>query len=428
MRPKKPRNQPDPEERNEAGDLGQPSEKRKKRIESRDITGLKYFDQLTPLLERLHDVGTARDKAGNRELFMDQYCMLVLLFLFNPIVDSLRGIQQASELKKVQTKLGCRRASLGSLSEATDVFDPQRLREIVQELGGRVTSIGDDAALKDVGQLLTAVDGTVIKTLSRITQASHFKSPSTGQTICAWRLHMQFEVDRHVPGLLEVTGGANTGRQDERSVLKRNLESGRCYIMDRGYAKFALFNSIHDAKSNYVCRIRDNSSYGPQEERELDEAAKQAGVVRDTIAIIGQYRNGEDKPNHKIRVVVVKATPHEKRGKNRGHECDGFLRIATDMLDVPADLIALIYKYRWTIEIFFRFFKHILGCRSLLSTDPMGIEIQTYCAIIACLLIALYTGRKPTKRTYEMICFYFTCWATEDELIAHLEKLNRQDD
>ena len=59
----------------------------------------------------------------------------VLLFLFNPIVTSLRGIQQASELKKVQKKLGCPRVSLGSLSEATQVFDPEPLRQIAAELG-----------------------------------------------------------------------------------------------------------------------------------------------------------------------------------------------------------------------------------------------------------------------------------------------------
>ena len=54
-----------------------------------DIQGLKYFDQLLPLLERLHDVGCRRDKAGNRKLHYDQYCMLVLLFLFNPTLRSL---------------------------------------------------------------------------------------------------------------------------------------------------------------------------------------------------------------------------------------------------------------------------------------------------------------------------------------------------
>src|SRR3972149_1962731 len=120
-----------------------PSQPRDKRepIREEDVQGLKYFRKLGPLFERLHDVGCGRDKAGNRQLFMDQYCVLVLLFLFNPIVTSLRALQQASELKKVQRKLGCPRSSLGSLSEATQVFDPQPLREIIGELLGQVGPI-----------------------------------------------------------------------------------------------------------------------------------------------------------------------------------------------------------------------------------------------------------------------------------------------
>ena len=98
--------------------------------------------------------------------------------------------------------------------------------------------------------------------------------------------------------------------------------------------------------------------------------------------------------------------------------------IATDLLDVPPEVVALIYKHRWAIETFFRFFKHMLGCRHLISHCPNGIEIQTYVAIIACLLIALWTGKKPTLRTYEMICFYFTGLADEEELLGHIEKLD----
>ena len=60
------------------------------------------FEQLKPLLERLHEVGCERDKAGNRELHYDEFCLFLLLGLFNPVVDSLRGLQQASELEKVQ--------------------------------------------------------------------------------------------------------------------------------------------------------------------------------------------------------------------------------------------------------------------------------------------------------------------------------------
>jgi hypothetical protein len=73
-----------------------------------------YYDQFAPLLERLHDDGCARDRAGNRTLLYDQNCMLILMFLFNPIVTSRCGLQQASELAMVQKKLGCSRAALGS--------------------------------------------------------------------------------------------------------------------------------------------------------------------------------------------------------------------------------------------------------------------------------------------------------------------------
>ena len=107
------------------------------KITERDITGLKYFHKLDGLLTHLHDEGCERDRAGNRTLHMDQYCMLVLLYLFNPIVTSLRGLQQASELKKVQKKLGCARASLGSLSEAVTVFDPERLKPVIEQLGSK---------------------------------------------------------------------------------------------------------------------------------------------------------------------------------------------------------------------------------------------------------------------------------------------------
>jgi hypothetical protein len=89
--------------------------KKREKVRDEDVTGLKYFDKLQPLLKRLHEVGCRSDKAGNRKLHMDEYCLLVLLFLFNPVVRSLRAIQQASELRKVQRKLGCLRASLGSL-------------------------------------------------------------------------------------------------------------------------------------------------------------------------------------------------------------------------------------------------------------------------------------------------------------------------
>ena len=403
---------------------------KKDRIAEGELSGWKYFNQLLPLFERLHGVGCERDRASNRRLHMDQYCALVLLFLFNPCVRSLRALQQASELKKVQKQLGCSRASLGSLSEATDVFDPARLREIIGELANQTKPLRSVADGR-VNHVLTAVDGSVAKTLSTIAQAAFMKN-KLGESCSAWRLHTHFDIDRHVPTRIDVTSGANSGKTDEKNVLRQALEPNHCYVMDRWYAEFKLFNEIHETKSSYVCRIRDNNKLdNVVEERELTREAIEASVIRDAVVRLGQSCSASKRPNHAIRVICVKTTPHEKRGgrkgKTAGPPSDGVLRIATNLLDVPAEIIAKIFQERWTIEIFFRFFKHVLGCRHLLSTDPVGIEIQVYCAIIACLLISLWTGRKPTLRTYEMICLYFQGWADEQELTAHIEKLKRHD-
>lgn len=397
-------------------------------LREEDVQGLKYFGKLGPLLERLHDVGCQRDRAGNRQLFMDQYCALVLLFLFNPCVRSLRALQQASELNNVQRKLRCGRASLGAVSEATDVFDPERLRAIIGELAADVKPTRNVGG-PQVHHVLTAVDGSVVKTLSTIAQAAYLKNIH-GQTRSAWRLHTHFDLDRSVPTRIDVTSGLNGGKTDEKYVLRKHLEPDHCYVMDRWYAQFTLFNDINAIGSSYVCRLRDNSSYNVVEMRPLSEEALAAGVLSDEVVELGTASPAAKRPDHLIRLVQVQTTPSTPHGKTRGGKTgppsDGVLRIATNLLDVPAEMIAEIYRQRWTIELFFRFFKHVLGCRHLLSTSRAGIEIQTYCAIIACLLLALWTGGKPTLRTFEMVCLYWQGWADEEELLAHLNKLKPQ--
>lgn len=196
--------------------------------------------------------------------------------------------------------------------------------------------------------------------------------------------------------------------------------------MDRWYAQFTLFNEIHAARSSYVCRVRDNSRYDVVQSRPLSAEALAAGVLRDEVVELGGGSPASRRPDHPVRLVEVRCTPSAPRGKTRGGKTgspsDGVLRIATNLLDVPAEIIAEIYRQRWTIELFFRFFKHVLGCRHLLSTSCAGLEIQAYCAIIACLLLALWTGGRPTLRTHEMICLYLQGWASEEELLAHLKK------
>jgi IS4 transposase len=236
------------------------------------------------------------------------------------------------------------------------------------------------------------------------------------------------ELLKGVPTRMDLTDGDG----NERTALQEAILPDRVYVMDRGYAKFVLFADILRAKSSFVCRVRDNSLYEILEDRTsscADTAVKAGEIQSDlTVRFTGDQatKAGLDRP---LRLVKIVCHPHRCTHKNgRGGSDQGeVLLVATDIMDVEPEVIALIYKNRWAIETFFRFFKHILGCRHLLSHCQNGIEIQTYVAIIACLLIALWTGRKATLRTYEMLCFYMSGLADEEELLAHIEKLQPQD-
>ena len=394
------------------------SEKRTK-IKEKDLQGFKYFKAISGMLESLHDAGCARDRAGNRILHMDQYMSLILLYMFNPICSSLRAVQQASTLTKVQRKLGCPRASLGSLSESARVFNSKLMSELVRDLGTKLRPLSGNAKLDDLAGIITAVDGSLINALSKMTWALWKHDQK------AIKAHTQFDLAKQVPVKITVTHGNG----NEKEVLADTLEAGRIYVMDRGYASFSLFQKILDAKSSFVCRLRDNSVYECLEEHDLTNEALDADILFDKTIRPGRDVTTRGKLEKPIRLIAIQCKPHHKRYKTGrgGPEQGERLLVATDRFDLDADVIALIFKHRWAVETFFNFFKHILGCRHLLSQCQNGIELQTYAAIIACMLIALWTGRKPTLRTYEMLCWYFTGMAEEEELIAHIQRLHTQD-
>jgi hypothetical protein len=391
--------------------------KKRHKIKESELQGFKYFKAISGILESLHQAGCQRDRAGNRKLHMDQYMSLLLLYMFNPICTSLRAVQQASELKKVQRKLGCPRASLGSLSEAATVFDSALMQEIVTALSDQLRPISSDAKLDDLSGILTAVDGTLINALPKMTWAL-WKNQHN-----AIKAHTQFDIEKHVPIKITITQ-ANAG---EIEVLAENLEPGRIYVKDRGYASLALFEQILEAGSSFVCRLKENSVYECLQDYELTADSLATGIVFDKKVRLGCNRKTKEQLSVPVRLIAIKCTPHKKRYKigRGGPEQGQTLLITTDIFDLEADVIALIFRHRWAVEIFFRFFKHVLGCRHLLSYNHNGIELQTYAAIIACMLIALWTGRKPTLRTYEMLCWYFTGMADEDELISHIQRLQK---
>ena len=392
------------------------------------LRGLKQLERVAGLLSKLHEVGCGRDKAHNRELHFDDYVLLILLYLFNPLIDSMGMLQKVAELPEIQKRLGIKRFSVGSFSESCRVFEPHMLQHVVNQLAGGLLPIDRAGLLRQLPGKLTLVDSTVIQTLCTVAQAM-FLPLGDGRHSHAWRLHLQLDVDHHVPGSWELTPPKNTGKSDEKSVLRRNLAPGHTYVMDRWYAQFTLWNDIQARGSNYVCRVRDNSVYEVIEDRALDEEATAAGMISDQIVEIGLSKKPGERADHPTRLICVACTPHHKRGKGKrrgvgqtGPTSDGTLRIVTDLLDAPAHVIAFLYEYRWMIEVFFRFLKQILGCRHLISTRIEGIQIQIYAAVICCLLLNTLTGRKPTKWMVTLMALYLQGLASDQDVLKELNK------
>lgn len=379
------------------------------------VQGFKYVRLVGTLLEALHDAGTERDRAGNRQLFYDQYATLLLLYFFTPTVSSLRGVQQLSTLAKVQQRWRVQRTALGSLSEAATVFDAALLQDVINELalrawtrapkGNPALLKGDLALLRD----LVAIDGSLLPALPRMVWAVW----QDGQHRAA-KMHVAFAALRQVPIGVTVTAGNGS----ERAQVRRLVQPGGFYVFDRGYVDYDLFAELHALPCSFVARVKEAAAYEVAQARPLSAAARAAGVTSDVVLRrlgTAHHRPCQAQPLRVVRVATDKAHP------------DGTpveMVLVTNRLDLEADLIALAYRYRWTVELFFRWLKCILGCRHLLSQSENGVQLQVYMALIASLLLSLWVGRAPTKRTYELLCFYLSGWASTREVLMHIDRLH----
>lgn len=399
-------------------------------VAPKKVEALKHFKRLLPLFSRLHEVGCERDTAGNRDLHMDDYCATVMLYLFNPLIDSIAMLQAAVKVPRVARALDIKPFSAGSFSESVRVFDPEALKPIIAELAGELMPLSKDPRLSELKHALTLVDSTILQGLSRLSGAgcasTRYGTTKDGRALHGWRVHVQLDLELFSPHKLEVTGANRKGPNSEPNVLRRSLEPGRCYVGDGGYPDRTLLDDIVNAASSYVIRIREDSVFDVVEERLLSQEALDANLVRDAIVRLGDADTAD--MNHAVRLIEIKVEPHPRRtrkvqaGSNKSTRYTDRLLIVTGLLDLPAELIALIYLYRYTVELFFRFFKQLLGMRHLLSQREEGVKIQVYCCVIACLLIALETGKKPNKLMVRMIGLYLMGVADEQDVINHLNK------
>jgi Transposase DDE domain len=379
--------------------------KTKRQVSEAELSRWRLIEEFEQRLERAATAGKEPRTFSDprRKLGQKDYLSLLLFGLFNPVVNSMRGLCAASRLGRVQEEICSARVSLGSFSEAQAVVEPELLQRVFAELAAEQQAQNFYPADKRLepyrGQLL-AIDGTLWRALPRMAWAlwrhQHCKQS-------ALRLHLKFNLweDKPVGAVL------TSARRCERAVLREQLATGEFYVGDRYYGEdYALFNQLERAGCSYLLRLRQEARFEVVEEWPLSGPDQVANVTFDGLVRLGK-RNSRKHPL--VRLVRVQSEGKELLlVSNKARE------------ELTAELLALIYRSRWRVELFFKWLKCILGCRHWLAESEQGVALQVYCALIAALLLLRHSGRRPGKRAMEMIRFYLLSYATLDELSAAL--------
>ena len=339
---------------------------------------------------------TSTESDPRRELTLPRYFTLFLFGLFNPMIKSMRGLCEASHFESVQKQLKCLPVSLGSFSAAQRLFDPELLKGVFEELsaGFKKNTNQQDPRLKDLQTTLHAVDGTLLKALPRMAWALYQDENNT-----AVKLHCKFELKNLKPAQIKLT----EGKYCERKALKAMFSPGEFYIADRYYGgAYGYFDEIIEIGADFLIRIRNQPrSIRVLESFEINQPATQVGVVKDCRIQLGDNLN----PLRWVQVQV-----------------DGkVFNLITNRMDLDADLISHLYRQRWQIETFFKWFKCLMSSRHWFAESPEGVAIQVYLTLIASLLSMHALGRAPNIRERELLSFYIVGMASLKELIRGLK-------
>ena len=318
---------------------------------------------------------------GNTKLRADQLALGLLLSFFDPLARSLRQIEGCGDFRG---NLDLPRLARSTTSDAMAAFDPRLLAPLIRDLRARCPGLErGDPDLAAIARRVVAADGTYLSVAADVAWAlRHTKRDGAAQGQV--RANVQLDVASWVPQVVSVSGDDG---DSEPAAVAKDLLRGVLYVVDRNFRDFAAFVGPVLANDNdLVLRCRANAP-AARAVRGLPPTAQdvEAGVVADELVEL----TGRDAPAGTFRLVTIRAA-------DRGGKPDA-IRLLTNLTDrekVPARVVGDIYRLRWQIELFFKWFKCFARVDHLLSASRRGVTTQLYVAVIAVLLMHVQTGRR----------------------------------
>lgn len=375
---------------------------------------------------------------GNRTFSIHDYLGFMLLGLYVPTCDSLRGLCKASELEQFKKRYGCLAMDLASVSKAQAHVPEEMLLPIIARLSAEAqtqarqtarhaSDMDPQAPCPDAAQLgkyaLRVVDSSVFAALPKMTWAlfGAGMARKDGRKSASVRYHVSFDPIALCPLACAVSSATvdekrmwseiRSAKSDKPETVRPCVEVG-----DRNFgSNYTTLSQLTDEGVNFVVRMKEAAHMEVLEELALSEDEKSAGIQRHVWVRLGSGK--KNRGHHRVRIIWLERP-------------EKVILLATNLAceDAQALVIAEMYRQRWQIELFFWWLKKIVKVGHWLAQSEKGVRIQLYLVMILALLLQLQTGTRPTKRMIELLHFYAQGLVSETELVNGLKARAREAD
>ena len=221
----------------------------------------------------------------------------------------------------------------------------------------------------DLGELV-GVDGSLIDAVPTMEFADYRQGAKKA------KVHLGFSLNKAIPERVYLSAG----KADERPFVEKIVAPGQTAVMDRYYQCHKNFDQWQAEGRHFVCRIRKSTRKTIIEERTVPQDSH---IFLDVLALLGT--KGQNQTQKPVRVVGYRVDLTD-------------YYVATDRFDLSAEQVALAYKLRWDIEIFFGWWKQHLNVYHLIARSPHGLMAQILGGLITYLLLAIYCHEEHNER------------------------------
>jgi hypothetical protein len=387
-----------------------------------ELAGAKHAEFLQRHLRHLREAYGH----GNRKLFYDELVTAYLLAFFHPTARSLRAIEDLSQTWTPRSgadgQLKLRKLCRSTMSDANALMDARLLQPLIARLGSKVRQLKrQDGKLARLLEQVRVIDGSFFASAATVSWALKRRS-GAGKRRAETPWHFKVRLDLHLCGPVGLPQGVSVngkGSGEADSACQAGIEPGVIYIADRGLLSFKYIDQLLRRGGDFVLRAKQQLNFEPRQDQLLDPDDREAGVISDRIGQLSgspHVHAAGTLPKQELREVIVFDPAHP----------DNPLRLITSLLDVPAHVIAHLYRWRWQIELFFRWLKVHAHFEHLITRSKNGMTLGFHVAVIAVLLIYLHTGAPMSKYAYNLLSLVASGSASVEAILPILERRERE--